>query len=103
MERQVFIKKQFALQEREYTTENGEKKKFASMGFLLTDFMDTFYAEMTGNMARECGELDRTVGYMLQSEMQVRAWETQDHRTAYATSIYINRLKPMVWGEEDKQ
>lgn len=96
MEKEVIIKKQFALQEREYTTNEGERKKFATKGFILTDGLDTFFAEMTGNMARECGDLREDVPYMLQAEMQVRAWETQDHRTAYATSVYINRLRPCV-------
>lgn len=99
MEKQVAIKQQFALQEREYA-KNGETRKFASMGFILTDGLDTFYAEMTGNSARECGNLRKDCTYMGQFEMQVRSWETANHETAYATSVYINRLKPCLMEDE---
>lgn len=95
MEKQVVIKQQFALQERNYV-KNGESRKFASMGFILTDGMDEFFAEMTGNQARECGTLRKDCSYVGQFELQVRSWETGSGERAYATSVYINRLKPCI-------
>lgn len=92
MEKQVVIKEQFALQESKYV-KNGETKKFASMGFILFDGMDEFYAELTGNAARECPVFSKASGYVVQCEMRVSTWETSDHRTAYKTQIYINRIK----------
>lgn len=94
------IKKQFALQEREYVS-NGETKKFASMGFILYDGMDEFYAEMTGNSARECPVLSQLPGYVVQCEMRVTSWETKEHEKAYKTQIYINRLKAIRYESED--
>lgn len=104
MEKQVFIARQFALEEREYTTSNGERKVMASKGFVLTDGIDVFYAEMTGNQARECGELDMQLLYHVQTEMRCTCWETQDHRKAYQTRVYINRIRPVtVTGKEVRQ
>lgn len=78
MEKLVFIAKQLALEEREYTTQNGEKKVMASKGFVLSDGLDIFYAELTGNQARECGELDMDQLYNVQSELRCSRWETQE-------------------------
>lgn len=103
MEKLVFIVKQFALEEREYTAPNGEKKVMASKGFVLTDGLDIFFAELTGNQARECGDLDMDHLYNVQSELRCSHWETQDHREVYQTRVYINRIRPVtVTGREVK-
>lgn len=103
MEKLVFIAKQFALEEREYTTQNGEKKVMASKGFVLTDGLDIFFAELTGNQARECGNLDIDQLYSVQTELRCSRWETQDHREVYQTRVYINRIRPVtVTGKEVK-
>lgn len=103
MEKLVFIAKQFALEEREYTTQNGEKKVMASKGFVFSDGLDFFYAELTGNQARECGELDMDQLYNVQYELRCSRWETQDHREVYQTRVYINRIRPLtVTGREVK-
>lgn len=104
MEKLVFIVKQFPLEEREYTTANGERKVMASKGFVFTDGLDIFFAELTGNQARECGELDMEQLYNVQLELRCSRWETQDHREVYQTRVYINRIRPVtVTGKEVRQ
>ena len=49
MEKLVMIREQLPLQERNYTDRNGQPQVFASVGFVLTDGTDTFYAELTGD------------------------------------------------------
>lgn len=92
MELQVIIKEQFPVKEREYN-KNGETRKFASKGFVLTDGMNEFYAEMTGDKARNCGSLDEMSAYMVQVEMRHRSYPTQTGEYAHTTDIYINRMK----------
>ena len=49
MEKLVMIKEQLALSERNYTDRNGQPQVFASVGFVLTDGIDTFYAEVNNS------------------------------------------------------
>lgn len=101
MEKNVFIAKQFAIEEHEYTNRQGEVKKMASKGFIMTDGLDVFYAELTGTAARECGELDPMQYYRVMLEIRVSSWETQDHRKVYMNRIYVNRIRPItVTGKE---
>ena len=51
MEKLVRIINQFPLASRSYTAQDGTQRTFHSRGFLLTDGIDEFYAEMTGDMA----------------------------------------------------
>ena len=92
MELQVIIKEQFPVKEREYT-KNGETRKFASKGFVLSDGMNEFYAEMTGDKARNCEPLDVMTAYVVQIEMHYRSYFTQTGDEAHTTDIYINRMK----------
>ena len=92
MEIQVMIKDQFPLRERQYT-KNGEKKTFASKGFVLTDGMNEFYAELTGDKARNCGVMDVMNTYMVQLEMHHRSYTTLAGEEAHTTDININHIK----------
>ncbi len=92
MEKTIFIKEQFPAQTREYTAFDGTQKVFHTRGFLMTDGVDEFYAELRGDAALSVGEFDRTVPHRLQCAMQVRPYQTQAGETRYQTQIVINKL-----------
>ena len=89
----MFIKHQGVLERRNYVDRDGEPRVMESMGFILSDGVDTFYAEMTGKDAAGCGTLALDALYLAQTTMDVSSWETQNHTTAYMTRIRINRLR----------
>ena len=66
MEKLVTIIDQLPLASRPYTAQDGTQKVFNSRGFILSDGIDEFYAEMTGDMAVAAGEYDRTVWHVAQ-------------------------------------
>ena len=62
MEKVVTITKVQPLKERSYINGNGDNEIFVSRGFVMTDGIDTFYAEATGEYARQLpAEIDTTV------------------------------------------
>lgn len=46
------IKKMFPIRDRAYTDRQGQPQVFTSQGFLLTDGLNTVYAETTGQYAK---------------------------------------------------
>ncbi len=86
------IKEQLALSERNYTDRNGQPQVFASVGFVLTDGIDTFYAELTGDRARACPTLDKTTLHWVQTEMTCRTWNDNAGIMRYATEVRINKI-----------
>ena len=54
MEKLVTIIDQFPLASRPYTAQDGTQKVFNSRGFILSDGIDEFYAEMTGDSGTRC-------------------------------------------------
>ena len=53
MEKAVTITKVQPLKERSYINGHGDNEIFVSRGFVMTDGIDTFYAEATGEYARQ--------------------------------------------------
>ena len=51
MEKSVMIIKQYSLESRRYTRRDGTQDTFNSVGFELSDGIDRFYAESTGELA----------------------------------------------------
>ena len=92
MEKLVAIKKQFPLTEREYTTRQGEQRKLAVKGFILDDGIDSFYAEMIGDQARNCGNYDTNIVHATQCQMKCREWKDKDGNDRYSNEIVINKL-----------
>jgi len=92
MEKFVAIKQQFPLIEREYTTRQGEQKKISTRGFILDDGIDTFYAEMVGEQARNCGNYDTNVYHSVQCQIKCREWKDKDGKDHYSNEIIINKL-----------
>ncbi len=92
MEKLVRIINQFPLASRSYTAQDGTQRTFHSRGFLLTDGIDEFYAEMTGDTALGCPELDRMVLHQVQATIRQRAYQDKNGTTRYENQIYITRL-----------
>ena len=92
MEKIIKIIGQLPLASRAYTAQDGTQRTFHSRGFLLTDGIDEFYAEMTGDAALSCPELDRSVLHTVQAQIRQRAYQDKNGMTRYENQIYISRL-----------
>ena len=66
MEKLVTILEQRPVVARNYTAQDGTQKTFYSKGFILTDGIDEFYAEMTGDMARDTQPYDTSLLHKVQ-------------------------------------
>lgn len=94
MEKSVQIIQQGALVERPYQDRNGQQQVFASMGFTLTDGIDTFYAEMQGDLARSFRDvkLDKSLLHKVQVQMGIREYKDKDGNSRYSNEIRIIKL-----------
>lgn len=94
MEKLVSVLQQFPLQERTYQNHDGQNQVFASRGFVLTNGIDTFYAEMTGDYARSQAsvQFDPGVMHIAQMQMSVREFKDKEGNTRYSNEIRITRM-----------
>ena len=94
MEKTVQIIQQGALVERPYRDCNGQQQVFASMGFTLTDGVDTFYAEMQGDLARSYRDIhpDTSLLHRVQMQMSFREYKDKDGNSRYSNEIRIIKL-----------
>lgn len=92
MEKTLQIVQQGALTERQYTDRNGVPQVFASRGFILTDGIDTFYAEATGDYARSLGQFDTSLLHRTQLQMYFREYKDKDGNTRYTNEIRIIKI-----------
>lgn len=92
MEQIVSIIEQKAHVSRKYTDKNGNAQVFDSMGFILSNGIDTFYAEMTGDMARSAQPYDKNLSHMMQGNMRVNKYTDKEGVERYETKIYITKL-----------
>lgn len=92
METLVTIIDQRPLQSRQYQDNQGQSRCFHSRGFVLSNGIDEFYAEMTGDAALQCPEYDRSRLYFMQGCLRQRAFTDKNGQTRYENSIYINKL-----------
>ena len=94
MERIVRILNQSGLATREYTdSKTGEKRVINSVSLKLTDGIDTFLGEITGERAVNCPKYDPSYLYRVQCTMVVRKWNSQQTGEAMqATTIYIDKI-----------
>ena len=95
MEKNVIIKEQFPLREYQYTDSDGQKHTMASRGFVLADGLDSFYAEIKGDRARNIGDLATDNFYRVSVELRSRCFETKSGDIMWTTDIYINNIKPI--------
>ena len=94
MEKTVRILNQSALSTRKYTDKKtGQEKVMSTVVFRLTDGIDTFLGEVTGERAVNCPVYDRSHLYRVQCSMVVRDWMSQQTgEQMQATTIYIEKI-----------
>jgi len=94
MERIVRILNQSPLATRQYMDKKtGEQKVINSVTLKLTDGIDTFLGEITGEKAVNCPKYDPQYLYRVQCSMVVREWNSQQSGEAMqATTIYIDKI-----------
>jgi len=94
MEKTVKILNQSDLIKRQYLDKKtGEQKVINTITFKLSDGIDTFLGEITGERATNCPKLDPTRNYRVQCSMVVREWNSQQTGEAMqATTIYIDKI-----------
>jgi len=94
MEAIVRILNQSGLMTRQYTDrKTGEKKKINFVTLKLTDGLNTFLGEITGERAVNCPKYDPQYLYRVQCSMLVRDWTSQQTGEAMqATTIYLDRI-----------
>ena len=94
MEKLVIIKKVFPMQERTYNDHNGQQQIFASRGFILSDGIDTFYAEMVGDTARANAQTVFPTDQLVAAQCTIvqRTWKDSQGVERYSNDIRINKL-----------
>ena len=94
MEKTVRILEQSGLQQRNYTDrKTGEKKVINFVQLKLTDGIDTFVGDITGERAVNCPTYDKNYQYGVQCTMVIRTWNSQSTGEAMqATTIYIDKI-----------
>ena len=92
MEKIVTILEQHPLVARPYTAKDGSNMVFNSRGFVLTDGIDHFYAEMTGDAALACPEYDRTVLHAMQGCIRARSYADKNGVTRFENQVFITKL-----------
>ena len=97
MERTVRILSQSPLATRQYMDrKTGEQKVMNSVTLKLTDGIDTFLGEITGERAVNCPKYDPQYVYRVQCSMTVRDWNSQQTGEAMqATTIYVDKINMM--------
>ena len=94
MEKTVRILSQSDLSTRKYIDrKSGEEKVMNAVTFKLTDGIDTFLGEITGERAVNCPKYDPQYLYQVQCSMVVREWNSQQTGEAMqATTIYVDKI-----------
>ena len=94
MEKIVRILSQSDLSTRKYIDrKSGEEKVMNAVTFKLTDGIDTFLGEITGERAVNCPKFDPQHLYQVQCSMVVREWNSQQTGEAMqATTIYVDKI-----------
>ena len=94
MEATVRILNQSGLMTRQYLDKRtGEQKVVNSVTLKLTDGLNTFLGEITGERAVNCPKYDPQYLYKVQCSMVVREWNSQQTGEAMqATTIYVDKI-----------
>jgi len=94
MEATVRILNQSGLMTRPYLDKRtGEQKVVNSVTLKLTDGLNTFLGEITGERAVNCPKYDPQYLYQVQCSMVVREWNSQQTGEAMqATTIYVDKI-----------
>ena len=97
MELFVTIIEQRPLQSRPYTDSQGQNRVFYSKGFVLSNGIDEFYAEMTGDMAAQCTDFDTSVTHRMQAHrmqgtIRQRRFTDKNGQERFENQIFITRM-----------
>jgi hypothetical protein len=94
MEATVRILNQSGLMTRQYLDKKtGDQKVINTVTLKLTDGLNTFLGEITGERAVNCPKYDPQYLYKVQCSMVVREWNSQQTGEAMqATTIYIDKI-----------
>ena len=97
MEATVRILNQSGLMTRQYLDKKtGDQKVINSVTLKLTDGLNTFLGEITGERAVNCPKYDPQYLYKEQCSMVVREWNSQQTGEAMqATTIYVDKINMM--------
>ena len=97
MEATVRILNQSGLMTRQYLDKKtGDQKVINSVTLKLTDGLNTFLGESTGERAVNCPKYDPQYLYKVQCSMVVREWNSQQTGEAMqATTIYVDKINMM--------
>ena len=92
MEKLVTILEQGAHSERQFTGRDGQPTVFHFMDFVLSDGIDTFHAQATGNLAQALQPLDKNSLHKVQCHISHRTFDRQDGSVGHENVIYIDRI-----------
>lgn len=92
MEKLVSIISQGAHSERQFTGRDGQPTVFHFMDFVLSDGIDTFHAQATGNLAQALQPLDKNSLHKVQCHISHRTLDRQDGSVGHENVIYIDRI-----------
>ena len=97
MEATVRILNQSGLMTRQYLDKKtGDQKVINTVTLKLTDGLNTFLGEITGERAVNCPKYDPQYLYKVQCSMVVREWNSQQTGEAMqATTIYVDKINMM--------
>ena len=97
MEATVRILNQSGLITRQYLDKKtGDQKVINSVTLKLTDGLNIFLGEITGERAVNCPKYDPQYLYKVQCSMVVREWNSQQTGEAMqATTIYVDKINMM--------
>ena len=94
MERYFQIKEQLPLRERSYTDQQGQQKVFVSTGFVLTDGINTVFAEAVGDMARVLDQQkpNQQVPHLVDYELSCREWQDSQQQRRFENTVRITKM-----------
>lgn len=94
MEKLVTVLKAFPFEERPYQDKNGNPQVFASRKFILSDGIDSFVAEMQGDLARANKDMqyDLSQAHSAQLQITVHPWKDAQGVDRYSNEIKIIKL-----------
>lgn len=91
MEKTMTVVKVMPVVERQYTDKQGQQRIMTSRGLLLTNGIDTLYAEILGDNARSACVAEGDVRRFAMTAA-CRRWEDKNHDEHYSNDIIINRI-----------
>lgn len=92
MEKTVRIIREYDYKEQPYR--DGSEQMFSTKGFLMTDGIDTFYAEMKGNLAKVNRDVHPDTSILHGVQLRITTHESTDSKgiTRYNNEMQIVKL-----------